>query len=244
MNSKEIIKIFNDYLGAFGKRAIELQSEKEQEKIRKAMSDAIKILKSEGNVDPWPVNLLLKLGIVPDNGRETERLLKNLMKVLDTVQDKDVLLDYYRDGLSYADIGKKNDYKDSTAEYRVKRGTKALRNAERLFTICAGEDAKNLSKNLEKEIAAKLRERKDTSAQFDEKTTEEVLTPLFEQSVDNLYLDTRPTLALKRSGIERIGQLQGLTRKDLLKFRTMGEKSADLIIDRAKELGIDIERDS
>lgn len=63
---------------------------------------------------------------------------------------------------------------------------------------------------------------------------------LMDLKLDAMDLSVRSYNALKRAGIDTVGQLRGLTVGDLKKFRNMGLKSLKEVVSKAKEFGIEI----
>jgi DNA-directed RNA polymerase subunit alpha len=59
--------------------------------------------------------------------------------------------------------------------------------------------------------------------------------------VDDLDLPTRVLNALKKANINKLSDLKALTLVDLKKVKNLGEKSAQQVIEKAKEKGINIE---
>ena len=59
--------------------------------------------------------------------------------------------------------------------------------------------------------------------------------------VDDLDLPTRVLNALKKANINKLSDLKALTLSDLKKVKNLGEKSAQQVVEMAKEKGINIE---
>jgi|SRR5579885_1122674 len=71
-------------------------------------------------------------------------------------------------------------------------------------------------------------------------TTATVPESLLKMTIDELDLPTRIYNSLRNGGIETIGQLLGISRKDLVSMRNMGGKSISLIEEKLKEKGISL----
>ena len=83
-------------------------------------------------------------------------------------------------------------------------------------------------------------EAEDIRVRLEEMSKPENRNAFDAMDIDCIDFTIRSRNALKRGGYDTIGELRGISRKDLMKIRNMGEKSVNEIADKLKKWGIEI----
>ena len=242
MTKNDICRIFNSYLSAHKRSHGTGRTDTKADELLRAIKEAVQIFCAEVSPDEWSLNLLLHIGIVPSDEEEMNIMEKNLMLVLDTIKDeyREALILHFMHGKTFEKISEYKECPVSTIKYYVSRGIRNLRHNDRLLILSAGTGAALLSSEAAKKLSAKYKIEEVTQDRegitFENGTRFEI----YEKDIDIMGLSKRPTHALKRSGISKVGQLKTLTRKSLMDMRAMGPKSVDQVIEKAEEFGITI----
>lgn len=82
----------------------------------------------------------------------------------------------------------------------------------------------------------------DMSGMMIEKT-EDPKTKALETSIEDLDFSVRAYNCLKRAGIHTLQDLVNKTENDMMKIRNLGKKSLKEVLDKIKELGLDLRND-
>ncbi len=258
MKREEIISVFRK--AVYTKRELGRNIDPKDPQIYEAMAAAERLLEHK-NVqnESWPTNLLMEIGIMPD-AEHIEELEENLIYTLGTLdkRESEVMLYYYRDGLSTQQILKKMGLDNTLGSSFITLGRKKaltkLRHRDRVMLICIGKDAVETTEELRKKYVEEIESMKQTVESIEDTgdSVEDIKLKLEELSkpenrnafdamdIDCIDFTIRSRNALKRGGYDTIGELRGISRKDLMRIRNMGEKSVDEIVDKLKEWGIEI----
>ena len=73
--------------------------------------------------------------------------------------------------------------------------------------------------------------------------TEDPKTKAFETSIEDLDFSVRAYNCLKRAGVHTLHDLVNKSENDMMKIRNLGKKSLKEVLDKIKELGLDLRDD-
>lgn len=239
-DKETVVKVLRDVL--YGHYYIDKESRvldlDKHRNVLKAIGDAVSFLDEPATEkDSWLRNLLLEIGILPLN-EDLNELEKNLQIALDTINPdyaKAILLNY-KDNVSFAEIGRQLDTPSSTVRKRIKAGVDLLKRKERIQLIYAGAQLAKTSQQLEQEVIDGINRMNE---QLSDGTLPEVnIEDIDNESIAILGLSNRPLLALKRHGLNHMGDLRRMTRDRLLTIKGLGRGSAKEIMEKSSLYGI------
>lgn len=184
----------------------------------------------------WPENLYCAVwqkksfpSIPPDWERGMEKAL-----LLIKPREAKVLLGRFRDGLTLVEMG---DRCGVTREYIRQIENKALRmlRGENVgkwllygYAVCAQEEERTHKEN------ALLFQARVQARRAEEEQRQATRKGLEDLKIESLDLDVRSYNCLSRAGIVTVADLVSLRHKDLMKIRSLGKKSANLIEESVK----------
>ncbi len=238
---------------------------------RDAIEEVMVLLRNDNRIRTvgmeWPLNLFESLGFETANGitdRQKEAL-DLLISTRLTEKEALILLARYRDGKRYGEISEISGLSSKTLPNHIGKVISKLRLETNLELLMDGGNEagtsetggtqvefKNRRLKLREEIGEEIRKLeaiKDELADLQLKTeaarkikkAEDGIRELNQIRVEEMGLSKAAYHIVTRNGCRLISDLQGLTRKKLLRFRNCGVKSADEIIRKAAEWGIVIE---
>ena len=240
---------------------------------RDAIEEVMVLLRNDNRLRTvgmeWPLNLFESLGFETANGM-TERQKEALDGLISTVlseKEAMILLARYRDGKRYSEISELSGLSSKTLPNHIGKVISKLRLETNLELLMDdGNEAatsetrgmqvefRNRRLKLREEIGEEIRKLealKDELADFSVKaeTAQKIkkgkdgIKELNQIRIEEMGLSVAAYHIVTRNGCKLISDLQGLTRKRLLRFRNCGVKSAEEIIKKAFEWGIVIEED-
>lgn len=230
---------------------------------------------------PWPYNLAEDiLDSDAFNDIMTADQADGLQYLLDkhiSEREKDILLMRYRDGMTFEEIGKIIHVGRERVRQIAAKTIRTLRHpvhANYIRNGLKGEDNRRALKNLEiiyerecSNLEYAIKEKQETKAKIEEVTRNikkiEIKTSMdissmdlskLDDSIDELDLGVRAFNCLHRNGIETIGDILELVKKNdanadendpaehilyrnLLEIRNMGKRSATEVIDKLINIG-------
>ena len=198
----------------------------------------------------WPMNLLLDIGIVC-TVIESEEIEENLMYAMESLKERDrqILILRYKDGKTYEEISEYIGVCKQKSQDLTHRILRNLSRPERLDVICNGRESINSYLKHKDDFVSSLSQLKTDIRAIrnhieDKEPLPEDFKPreksIYEMPVPYLGLSEKLQNSLKRAGVKKIKDLDNLTREELLHTRNLGPKSADEIIEKAKEYGFKI----
>ena len=69
---------------------------------------------------------------------------------------------------------------------------------------------------------------------------DDITQAVLEMSIDELELSVRSYNCLKRAGINTVEELTNRTSEDMMKVRNLGRKSLEEVLNKLKELGLEL----
>ena len=241
-----------------GKTTLELPKE-----FRDACEDAVKRFKGQyGQANSflyaWPQNLLFDAGYdVMEIQRIPAENVETAFSAL-TDREREVLRMRYVDGLTYEATGKAYGVTRERIRQVESKALRKLRHPRVAQVIREGEDAVRAHRmakatlleetaKLNEQVvevrrhAALLREIMNSGTANSEavKVVKKYATNL-DIDIIEMELSVRAYNCLKRAGFNRIADLVGVSRGDLMKVRNLGARSTNEVIEKLKAWGIEV----
>lgn len=218
----------------------------------KALEDTIEFLNNgfgSSQDDPWPVNLLLEIGIVCTI-KEAASIVDNIYYVLDSLSEKEkqMILLRYKERKSYNEIN--SLVGGGNIPESIHKAILKLSVPARLDVICNGRDSVASYLGYKDEYLASIAKIKTAVEVVNEaltngKPSTELDIDLsgcdpLDKDISYLNLSRKYENILRRGCINTIGELSALSYEELLKVRGAGKKAVDEIVSKAKEFGLEI----
>ena len=213
----------------------------------------------------WPYNLFE--AVLRDKIYEplTDDQLEALDYILDKIdpREKDCILKYYKEEMSYREIGKAYNLSGSRIQQIVQDGIRRCARYENIGFLKYGKKGYEYRREInkleskERYYTSALKQVKEKEEEY-ERTLErlrriehkieemrgrkvEPFNPLQydpDMSIADLELSVRSYNCLKRAGIATLGELANKTYEDVAKIRNLGPGSFEEIVDKLMEMGV------
>lgn len=199
------------------------------------------IVPKEALLDVYPWNLAADIMI--DSEQVYLTYVPGLLAEVERLSDREktVLRMRYEQAMTYEEIGKEFDLTRERIRQVGQKAIRKLRGRTRRFIIPDVEKVAEALRNAEKaEAEAKAYRQKIKQVKYvlgwPEEVKPEEEPKKTDACIEDMELSVRSYRCLKRAGINRVSDLEGLTIDDLRKIRNLGRRSIEEVAKRAYEM--------
>lgn len=205
----------------------------------------------------WPWNLALAIYKAKSNEAKADVLRsvapRGLYAALETLSDREqtVLQMRYRDGMTLEEAGREQNVTRERIRQVEAKALRKLRHPARQSMIqwLTRDEYLELSRLGQAQIESCMEELRRLVGELKSMLLQEpapATAPnesILSRPIDELNLSVRSYNCLNRAGVDTIGDVARMSRGQLMRVRNLGRKCMEEIIEKLKELGLEVPED-